>query len=175
MLLSHNLKLTSWFSVDFEACEFVSEECFERFFFRLLFFSSQLIATNSWAREVFTFEDVYNLFDSLEKQSFVLSGRQQNKTEDHHFSTFSESTHQNGALKIPGMPIDLDYKVMQGIMGAHDHLRVTGKGLAGEGRGRGQITIKFKFSQKFNFTDCRLFAFRGNYLFANLDFRQPQA
>lgn len=108
-----NLALrTSRFSTDFGACEFVSEQlCFERFFLRLLFFSSQLIATNSWARRAFVFVDIHKLFDSLEKQGFVLSGTQHNKTEGHQFPHFlTEATHQNGALKIPGMPIDLDHK-----------------------------------------------------------------
>ena len=55
---THMILRTSRFSTDFGMCEFVSELCFERFFRRLLFFSTQLIAKSSWAKVVSLFEDI---------------------------------------------------------------------------------------------------------------------
>lgn len=89
---------TSRFSSDFGTCVFVSALCFDRFFRRLLFFSLQLIATNSLARWISLIKDIDDYFGSLLTQGFVLSGRQENKTEERRFPNFlTEATHQNGA------------------------------------------------------------------------------
>ena len=89
---------TSRVSRDFGTCVSVSVLCFDRFFRRLLFFSLQLIATNSLARGISLIKETDDYVGSLLTQGFVLSDRQENKTEERWFPHFlTEATHQNGA------------------------------------------------------------------------------
>lgn len=128
---------TSRFSTDFGACEFASELCFERFFLRLLFFSSQLIATDRWATGSFVLDDTHEQIKTTQETSLRLQSDSQTirkKIGSHTFSQ-TETTHQNGALKIPGMPIDTVHKGSWGLCRGVSQIQCS-PSQVGEGRMR---------------------------------------
>ena len=91
--------LTSLCLTSFGVCVLLPaiEFCFERFFFRLLVFSSQLIATNNRDTDVFTFTGVFQILDSIDKQDFGSYSRRKNKTEEHQSLTISVRQHSKMA------------------------------------------------------------------------------
>lgn len=142
---------TSRFSTDFGACEFPSELCFERFFLRLLFFSSQLIATDRWATGSFVLDDTHEQIKTTQETSLRLQWDSQTirkKIGSHTFSQ-TETTHQNGALKIPGMPIDTVHKGSWGLAFQEGITsRVLSVGRGGEGRVRGNKQSFWRLTEK---------------------------
>lgn len=148
---------TSRFS-DFGACEFSSELCFERFFLRLLLFSSQLIATDRWATGSLVLDDTHEQIKITRETSLRLQLDNQTirkKIGSHTFSQ-TQTTHQNGALKIPSMPIDTVHKGSWGPAGGYNK----SSALRREGRGewekwrltkkrKPQLYVRFIFSKCF--------------------------